>query len=79
MNRFVPVCVFLSVFLVALFVLVYPAMALEPSEILVIANKNASESLGLARYYMEQRKIPKKNLLTLWLTDKETCTREVYL
>lgn len=79
MNRFAPVGVFLSVSLVVLSVLVCPAMALEPDEILVLANKNASESLGLARYYMEQRRIPKKNLLTLWLTDKETCTRAAYL
>ncbi len=79
MNRFVSVCVFLSVFFVALFARVCPAMALEPDEILVLANKNASESLGLARYYMEQRKIPRANLLTLWITDQETCTRASYL
>ncbi|MCP4118440.1 MAG: TIGR03790 family protein [Desulfobacteraceae bacterium] len=67
--------------LMGAFFLVTPsvARALDPDELLVIANKNASSSLGLARYYMEQRKIPKDNLLTVWITDKEVCTREAYL
>ncbi len=55
------------------------ARALDPDEILVIANRNASSSLGLARYYMEQRKIPEDNLLAVWITDREVCTREAYL
>jgi len=53
-------------------------MALEPEEVLVIANRNASQSVGLARYYMKRRGIPKSHLLQLWITDKETCTREDY-
>ncbi|MBI9092420.1 MAG: TIGR03790 family protein [Desulfobacterium sp.] len=55
------------------------ARALDPDELLVIANKNASGSLELARYYMEQRQIPKDNLLTVRITDGEVCTREAYL
>lgn len=52
--------------------------ALDPSEVLVIANSNAARSLGLATYYMEQRNIPRQNLVRLWITDRETCTREEY-
>lgn len=54
------------------------ARALIPEEVLVIANKNAAKSQGLAVYYMEQRKIPKENLVLLWMTDTETCTRTEY-
>ena len=52
--------------------------ALRPDEILVLANKNAARSVGLAKYYMEKRGIPEKNLLQLWMTDKEWCSREDY-
>jgi len=55
-----------------------PCYALEPHEILVIANRNAARSIGLAEYYMKARNIPKSNLLRLWISDKESCTREEY-
>ena len=54
------------------------SLALEPNEILVLANRNAARSVGLAKYYMERRGIPEKNLLALWVTDKEWCEREDY-
>lgn len=78
-NRLAGKVVVLGIFIAVLLVRVGPAMALNPDEVLVIANKNASNSIGLARFYMEQRKIPKENLLILWITDRETCTRESYL
>jgi uncharacterized protein (TIGR03790 family) len=53
-------------------------LALEPHEILVIANRNAARSVGLAKYYMKKRSIPENNLLLLWLTDKELCSRDDY-
>jgi uncharacterized protein (TIGR03790 family) len=66
-------------FLVLFFSLIrMPAQALEPDEILVIANANASKSKGLARYYMKKRRLPEKNLVLLFMTDKETCSREEY-
>ncbi|MEJ5349161.1 MAG: TIGR03790 family protein [Desulfosoma sp.] len=52
--------------------------ALESREVLVIANRNASESVGLARYYMNRRGIPEENLVLLWVTDQETCSRDDY-
>ncbi len=54
------------------------AFALTPDQILVIANKNAFGSINLAKYYMEKRGIPERNLLKLWVTDRETCSREDY-
>lgn len=61
-------------------VLVLPGVlwALEPEQVLVLANRNAARSMGLAKYYMERRRIPEDQLLPLWVTDKETCTREDY-
>ncbi len=52
--------------------------ALEPHEILVIANANGAHSVKLAEYYMGRRFIPRKNLLVLRLTDREHCSREEY-
>ena len=54
------------------------AWALVAEEVLVVANRNASASIGLAKYYMEKRGIPAENLVQLWITDKETCTRDAY-
>ncbi len=54
------------------------AFALDPKEILVVANLNAAKSKGLALYYMEKRQIPQKNLVLLFMTDKETCSRDEY-
>jgi hypothetical protein len=53
-----------------------PSQALEAREILVLANKNAARSVGLAKYYMKKRGIPEDNLLQLRVTDKESCSRE---
>ncbi len=58
---------------------VIPALALSPDEVLVIANRNAAKSQGLAAWYMEKRQIPKENLLLVFITDKETCSRDAYL
>jgi hypothetical protein len=63
----------------SLIVFAPPASALSPEEVLVIANRNAAKSLGLATWYMEKRQIPKENLLTVFVTDKETCSRQTYL
>ncbi len=51
---------------------------LRPNEILVVANTFVKQSEGLARYYMEQRKIPPENLLLLRTTDNETIERGAY-
>jgi uncharacterized protein (TIGR03790 family) len=52
--------------------------ALEPEQVLVLANRNASRGLELARYYADRRGIPEDQVLTLRTTEKETCSREAY-
>ncbi|MGM0760923.1 MAG: TIGR03790 family protein, partial [Thermodesulfobacteriota bacterium] len=49
-----------------------------PSQVLVVANKNAARSVGLAKYYMHKRDIPEENLLEIWVTDSERCSREEF-
>ena len=54
--------------------------ALEPNEILVIANKDIEESMSLARYYCAQRGVPDKNILALPLGAdlKDAISRDNY-
>jgi len=56
------------------------ASALEPDEILVIANRQISASERIAEYYCEKRKIPKKNIIYLALgyNPRETISRNDY-
>ena len=65
-------------FLAILSIFPSPCVALEPREILVIANRGADQSVRLAQYYMEKREIPKNNLLKVRLTEKEWCARREY-
>lgn len=53
-------------------------MALEPAEILIVANKNVGQGVELARYYARKRNIPDANLLLLRLPDAEVCHRSIY-
>ncbi len=57
-----------STFLISVLIVIFytiPVYAIEPDEVLVLANRNAAKSNGLAAYYMEKRNIPEKNLLIL--------------
>ena len=54
------------------------ACALEPLEVAVIANTRIPESLQLARYYMQQRKIPDTHLILVDASTEETCSRKHY-
>lgn len=62
----------------ALLLLPPQAEALQPAEILVVANSAVSGSIDLAKYYMKQRGIPKENLVRIKTTPKEFCSRDVY-
>ncbi len=78
MNRiFLPKA--FSILLVA-FLLILPkaCLALVPSEILVIANRNFPQSSEFAHYYMEKRGIPEQNLAVIATTKDERCSREEY-
>ncbi|HCO96785.1 MAG TPA: TIGR03790 family protein [Phycisphaerales bacterium] len=56
------------------------ASALEPDEILVIANKDSAESMRIARYYCSKRGVPDKYILDLSLGTKleDTISRKDY-
>ena len=43
------------------------AFGLEPNEILVIVNRNISDSSRVGRYYCEKRNVPYENILYLHL------------
>jgi uncharacterized protein (TIGR03790 family) len=64
----------------ALLLLCSTLLALEPDEILIIANGNHSESLSIAQYYCAKRGVPTDNILTLPLGTKlsYTITRANY-
>lgn len=64
--------------LFSILVAVNNLFALSPEEILLIANKNDSKGVGIAKYYMKRRGIPNDHLLQIWITDKETFSREDY-
>lgn len=64
--------------LLSCFLLAATALALEPGEVLVLANVNASSSLKLAKYYMQQRGIPEENLVRLSTVTSERCSRMEY-
>jgi uncharacterized protein (TIGR03790 family) len=55
------------------------SQALEPGEILVIANGNLKASVALAAYYMTKRKIPRGNFIKVWITESEICQRTDYI
>ncbi len=69
---------FVPFLFVIIFLLVTSSFALEPEEVLVIANKKVAGSISLAKYYMQRRGIPQKNLLTLRISDEHWCSREEY-
>ena len=51
--------------LLTLLLLCSALLALEPDEILIIANRNSSESLEIAQYYCAKRGVPEDNILAL--------------
>jgi uncharacterized protein (TIGR03790 family) len=57
-----------------------PASALEPNEILVIANSQVPASLRVARHYCQRRKVPPENIFALALGAgmRETIARDDY-
>lgn len=67
-----------TIVLLTLFSAVIEAIALGPEEIVVVANRSMPGSVKLARDYMQSRQIPPSNLLKLWVTDQERCSREAY-
>jgi uncharacterized protein (TIGR03790 family) len=67
-----------SLLLFWIFTFSQPAAALEPDELLVIANKKYAGSIELAHFYMQKRNIPPKNIIIVNTTTEESCSRESY-
>ena len=65
-------------FLLGLTCMPYSALALEPQEIVVIANAQERDGVKLAKFYMKQRKIPQENLLVLQTAAREEIERIFY-
>ncbi|MBI5557003.1 MAG: TIGR03790 family protein [Deltaproteobacteria bacterium] len=61
-----------------LFPMTGPAYGLTAEEIAVIANKQEEDSINLARFYMDCRGIPAKNLITRDIDPAEECQRSDY-
>ena len=55
-----------------------PGFCLQPGEVLVVANRKMADSVALAHYYMQKRKIPEENFLSISLTVEETMSRKEY-
>jgi len=53
--------------------------AIEASDVLILANSNAKESLDLAKYYAQKRSIPEKNIIALPMPTDETITYGMYV
>lgn len=64
--------------LLALLLLAAPAFALEPKDIIVVANKDVKASMELADYYVAARKVPKGNVIALSLPTGEDINRADY-
>ena len=54
-----------SAVLLVTFIFSGAVSALEPREILVIANKDVAGSIQIARYYCQKRDVPQENILAL--------------
>lgn len=79
-NTFKPFLVlFKYLFLLLIFsLLTTSALALEPEEVVVIVNSYVTESVSLAKDYMQLRGIPKENLIKVNLKPREVISREDY-
>jgi uncharacterized protein (TIGR03790 family) len=64
--------------LTSLFFTIAPASALSPDEIVVVANSRATDSVKLAKYYMQKRAIPEENLIKIKTSWEESCDRTDY-
>jgi len=57
-----------SIFILLIYlVLAASVYAIEPEEILVVANGDIGQSVELAKYYCKRRSVPKENIISLKL------------
>lgn len=74
--QFILLCVLLVMGLSAREVPLRPAI--DPAKVVVVANANSKDSLAVARYYVEARSIPEKNLIALRMTSAGAISWEEY-
>ncbi len=55
-----------------------PAFALEPPEVVLLANKNMPDSIEVAEHFRRMRKVPPENLILLDLPVTEDISRKDY-
>ncbi len=55
-----------------------PAFALDPADVVVVANKTVPESVQVAEHYLAKRKVPAENLVLLDLPPSEDISRADY-
>lgn len=58
---------------------VFGAAEVDPSRVVILANSFVPESVALAKYYSEKRGIPKENIISLRMPDKETISWQEYV
>src|SRR5437870_5119305 len=64
--------------LLALVLVASPALALEPKDVFVVANRNVPASRDVADHYLAKRGVPKENLVLLDLPAGEDISRADY-
>jgi uncharacterized protein (TIGR03790 family) len=64
--------------LLAFLLVVAPAFALEPGEVVVITNKNVPDSRAIAEHYLKARRVPAGNVVELDLPKEEDISRKDY-
>lgn len=69
-----------TVWILVVVKLLLPAavLALQPSEVAVVCNKDFKESCALAEYYLSKRNIPEKNLIALRTTREQSVSRAAF-
>jgi uncharacterized protein (TIGR03790 family) len=79
-GTFQKISFMVSVIILLFLVYCQTSSALEPNEILIIANHDIPESMQIAQYYCKQRQVPQDNILALFLGTslKDTINRENY-
>ena len=60
------------------FLLLAPALALSPEDLIIVYNRNLPESQALARYYAGKRRVPPENLLAADVPPGESLSRDDY-
>jgi uncharacterized protein (TIGR03790 family) len=70
-------CLLVSLFINTLHLLTpHLLLALSPADLLIVSNREVTESAQLARYYIKRRKVPAGNILLLRTSKKEQISRK---